>query len=287
MDPHFAAPARRPFPAPAASLMKSTILLAATLTLAPLCAAAQSPFRADACPLREGALGYPVWVRAADGAPLDSAYAHALADATARRWEPPSRRRGDVRGLSRLRTRLQPPEPRWPDDWAPRDSHVARVEVTLRRTGRPGAVTVVQPSGDRAFDRSLEGIFRDGAPGAPDLPNLSAADSVRVVVGFGAAPEPGAATVRFAVQQEPVRVLSLEVLRPPQSGSSVSPPSATAKYDVDVAGRVIPGSIELLDSPDRPFGEAVRAGLQRARFTPARSDCRAVAITVTQQFGGR
>jgi hypothetical protein len=151
------------------------LLLAAALAFASAPAAGQgSPFRVDRCPVAADARGYPVWVKAADGTTLDSAYAHALADAAARRWEPPSPRRGSIPGLSRLRSRILPPEPRWPEDWAPGARHAARAEATLRRTGRPDALRVVQPSGDRAFDRSLEPIFRDGAPASPGLPALPA-----------------------------------------------------------------------------------------------------------------
>jgi hypothetical protein len=83
----------------------------------------ESPFVARACPVPAGAQGYPVWAKAADGTALDSAFARALADAVARRWEPPSPRRRTFPGLNRLRDRLQPPEPRWPDDWRPQARH--------------------------------------------------------------------------------------------------------------------------------------------------------------------
>lgn len=267
------------------------LLLTAALAFAALPAVGQgSPFRVDRCPVGAGVEGYPVWVRAADGSPLDSAYAHALADAAARRWEPPSRRRGSIPGLGRLRTRILPPQPRWPDDWAPEARHVARGEVTLRRTGRPAAMAVVQPSGDRAFDRSLEDIFRDGAPGGPQVPALppgTAGDSLRVIVGFGGTPDPGAAVVRFAVHQEPVRVVpgTLQVRRPSQFGPVV--PSATVKYDVDADGRLVPGSVEVLASTDRAFSENVRGALEGARFTAARSNCRPVSLSVVQTFDGR
>ncbi|HYW11023.1 MAG TPA: hypothetical protein VE871_03675, partial [Longimicrobium sp.] len=78
--------------------------------------AQESPFQVRACPVPQGMQGYPVWVSGADGATVDSAYARTLADAAARRWEPPSPRRRTIPGLNRLRDRIQPPEPRWPDD---------------------------------------------------------------------------------------------------------------------------------------------------------------------------
>ena len=262
----------------------------AALLAAASAEAQESPFQARSCPLPAGTLGYPVSVGAADGTALDSAYARTLADAVARRWEPPSPRRRSFPGLNRLRDRVQPPEPRWPDDWRPQARHVARVEVTLRRGGRPGEARVTAPSGDRAFDRSVADAFGEGAPGAPALPALPAGvDSVRVAVGFGAAPDPGAAQVRFAVQQTPVVVVqgTLQVARPQAAGTSITPPTATVKYDVDASGRIVPTSIDVLASSDRAMEEGIRGGLLRASFVPAQSNCRAVPLSVVQQFGGR
>jgi hypothetical protein len=269
----------------------SAAALAAMLAVAPA-EAQESPFQARSCPAPAGVQGYPVSVGAADGTALDSAYARALADAVARRWEPPSPRRRSFPGLNRLRDRVQPPEPRWPDDWRPQAQHVARVEVTLRRGGRPGEARVTAPSGDRAFDRSVADAFGEGAPGAPALPALPAGmDSLRVAVGFGAAPDAGAgaAQVRFAVQQTPVVVVqgTLQVARPQTASTSIAPPSATVKYDVDASGRIDPTSIDVLASTDRAMEQGVRAGLLRARFVPAQSNCRAVPLSVVQQFGDR
>lgn len=279
-----------PATSPRMSILRTLLVVAATTQLCAAVAGAQdSPFQTRACPVPGGMQGYPVWVGAADGAGPDSAWTRSVADAAARRWEPPSRRRGGFPGLNRLRSRVQPPEPRWPDDWAPSATHVARVEVTLRRDGRPDAV-VTAPSGDRAFDRSVAALWRDGAPGSPDLPPLPAGvDSVRLVVGFGTAPREGAQVVRFAVQQRPLEVVpgTLNVTRPAGSQMSGPPPAVTVKYDVDVSGRIVPGSIEVLDGRDRAMAAAVEAGLLRARFAPAQSNCRPVALSVVQIFGGR
>lgn len=272
-------------------ILGTVTALTLAAALAPAAAAAQdSPFQTRACPVPAGVQGYPVWARAADGAALDSAWTRAVADAVARRWEPPSPRRGGFGGLNRARNRIQPPEPRWPDDWAPSARHLARVEVTLRRGGRAGEATVAVPSGDRDFDRTLPQPFRDAGRGSPPLPQLPAGlDSVRLVVGFGMAPEPGAGTVRFAAQQTPLTVVpgTLNVNRP--AGSQRPGPLAqiTVKYDVDANGRIMPGSIDVLDGSDRAMADAVEAGLLRARFSAAQSNCRPVALSVAQQFGGR
>lgn len=267
------------------SLLRRSLPLAVLAMIAAVApVAAQGPWVARGCPAPEGMEGYPVWAREAHAAALDSAFLWQLADAVARRWEPPSPRRRGIRGMDRLRDRLQPPGPRWPDDFTPDPQHVARLEITLRRRGRHGEPHVFAVSGDPSFDRSLPEIFRGGAPGGPDLPALPAGlDSVRVVIGFGATVEEGAQAVRFAVQQAPVRVVpgTLNVARP-RGGAGAS---ATAKYDVDSHGSVIPGSIDFLESTDREMESAVRAGLQRARFTPAQSNCRAIPLSVVQVFG--
>ncbi|HEX6370264.1 MAG TPA: hypothetical protein VF006_15195 [Longimicrobium sp.] len=266
--------------------------LALTAALAAMPAAAQdSPFQTRACPVPAATRGYPVWAKAADGTALDSAWTRSVADAAARRWQPPSRRRATFAALDRLRGRIQPPEPRWPDDWAPGARHVARVEVTLRRGAPAGEASVTEPSGDRAFDRTLPELFRDGAPASPDLPALPAGlDSVRLVVGFGTEPEEGAGAVRFAAQQTPLTVVpgTLTVARPASPPAAAGPPlPVTVKYDVDEGGRIIASSIEVLEGSDRSMTGSVQAGLLRARFTPARSNCRPVSLSVVQQFGGR
>lgn len=266
------------------------LLPIALLLAAPLAGQRGSPFSTDRCPLPDDARGYPVSAAGAD-APLPAAFAMALADAAARRWEPPSRGRNQHAGLGRLRTRLQPPEPRFPDDWAPAERHVARLEATLLPEGRVGRVEVVEPSGDAAFDRSLAGALRGGAPAAPGLPELpDGLDSLRVVLLFGAEPPEGAAAVRFAAQQSPVRVVpgTLVLTRTRVQGAPRGPdPAATVKYDVDATGGVVPGSVEVLQASDTGFAPAVRDALQRARFTPAQSNCRTIPLSVVQRFGGR
>jgi TonB family protein len=277
-------------PAPTGDFVIRRLLPLALLVAAPLAGQRGSPSSTDRCPLPAEARGYPVSAAGAD-APLPAGFATALADAAARRWEPPSRGRNRHAGLGGLRSRLQPPEPRFPDDWAPAERHVARLEATLLPGGRVGRAEVAQPSGDAAFDRSLAGALRGGAPAAPSLPELpEGLDSLRVVLVFGAEPPEGAAAVRFAAQQSPVRVVpgTLVLTRTRVQGAPRGPdPVATVKYDVDATGGIVPGSIEVLQSTDTGFATGVREALQRARFTPAQSNCRAVPLSVVQRFGGR
>lgn len=250
-------------------------------------AAQDAPYVTSSCPVPDAVPGYPVWVAAAEGtAPLDSAFARAVADAAARRWLPPSRGRGRHQGMEMLGRRILTPEPRWPDDWEPGARHVARVEATLRADGRVDA-RVAAPSGDRGFDRTLPDVFERPAPASPAVPALPPGlDSARVVIGFGGAPPAGAQAVRFAAQQDPVRIVpgTLTVNNPPEA-SRMGQPSATVAYDVDENGRIDPASIRFLASSNRDLEHAIRTGLVRARFTAARSNCRPVAQTVVQRFG--
>jgi hypothetical protein len=249
-----------------------------------------SAFHTAVCPVPAAVRGYPVAVRSAGADAPDPAFAAALAEAAARRWEVPSRRRASFPGLAQVRGRIVPPEPRWADDWFPGAEHVARLAVTLYRDAREPAVQVLRPSGDRTFDRSLASIFGRSPYDhpLPPLPAALAADSLRVLVSLGEEPADSAAgMMRFAAQQSPVRVTpgSLRVTRPrPSPGAaSAAQPSAIVKYDVDAEGRI--AAIQVLRSSTPGFAEAVADGLRAARFIPAQSNCRPIAQSVVQSFG--
>ena len=253
--------------------------------------ARSSPFSTETCPIPAGVMGYPVSVRAADGSMLGAEFGRARAEAVARRGSPPSRGRGEHAGLSGLRRRVQPPEPRWPQDWLPSARDTARVAVTLFRAAPPGPVQMLSASGNRAFDRSVAAHFRDPAPASPEIPPLpGGVDSLRVEINFGVEPAPDAAgVVRFASQQEPARLVrgSLRVTPGLRPGASGAQSEITIKYDVDVSGRISAGSIEILSGADRGFANALAEALAAAAGTPAVSNCRAITSTVVQKFRGR
>lgn len=251
-------------------------------------ASAGAGFHTDACPVPADVRGYPVGVRGGTGA-LEPAYAMALAEAAARRWEVPSRRRASFSGLAQVRNRIVPPEPRWADDWFPGAEHVARLAVTLYRDGREPAVRVERPSGDRLFDRSLTTLF-GRSPYDHPLPPFPAglsADSVGVVVTLGEEPGDSARVVRFAAQQTTARIVpgSFRLTRRrPAQGSAAARTSATVKYDVDARGQM--SAVQVLRASVADFGEAVAEALQGASFTPSQSNCRPIAQSVVQEFGG-
>jgi hypothetical protein len=270
------------------TLLRTTLAalaLALALTAADDALAQEIVYHTEACPVPENARGYPVSVHGVGGD-----YAQALAEAAARRWEVPSRRRGTFQGLGRVRNRIVPPEPRWADDWFPRGQHVARLAVTLFRDGRAPAVTVEKSSGDRLFDRSLETIFGESPYDhpIPPYPASLAADSLRVTVTLGEEPADSAATVRFAEQQTAVRPVrsSLRVV-PTRSMSGLAANArviATVKYDVGVTGRA--SNVQVLRALPLPFGEAVADAILNASFTPAQSNCRPISQSVVQEFEG-
>jgi hypothetical protein len=269
----------------------AALALASTTPLAAQQEAAGA-FHTASCPIPASVRGYPVTVRAAGGAPLDSAFAHALADSVARRWQVPAPGRVRYPGADQAERRLEPPMPIWADDWRPGPAHLARFEVTLFRAGPPEA-RLLEASPDRVFSESLATIFDEerARRRLPPIP-AGAGDSVRVRVGLGEAPRPGDGVVWFAAQQSPARVVpgSLEVrqTRSPWGGNAAGAPGAlgaVVRYDIGETGRVDPGSIQILRSSDAAFGRAVRAALQQARFTPARANCLAIPRSVVQTFG--
>lgn len=264
---------------------------ASIAVLAVLIGVLSRPAEAQRCPLPDGTLGYPLSAVARDSAPLDAVYLKAFATAAAYRWRVPSKRRSTYIGWERVRSRLRTPEPLWAADWKPEARHRARLTLVLHRGGR---VTVAGPpvgSGDRTFDESLASIVDAPMPAAPDFPTLPAAlaaDSVLVDLVFGEEPSGAGATIRFAAQQRPVRLVpgTLNVVAPRDVGTpNARNRRATVKYDVTVEGTVDPGSIEIIESSDPEIGRAIEQALRGARFTPAQSNCRAVAQSVVQTFG--
>lgn len=246
--------------------------------------------QAQRCPLPDGTLGYPLSAAATELGQLDSTFLRELASAAAYRWRVPSRRRTTYLGWDRVRRRLRTPEPRWADDWEPEAKHRARMTLVLHRGGRVAVAGPLAGSGDRTFDESLASIVDAPMPGAPPFPTLptSVSDSVLVDLVFGDVPSGTAATIRFAAQQRPVRLVpgTLNVVAPRDAGTpNARNRRATVKYDVFIEGTVDPGSIEILESSDAEIGRAIEQALRSARFTPAQSNCRAVAQSVVQTFG--
>jgi hypothetical protein len=72
-----------------------------------------------------------------------------------------------------------------------------------------------------------------------------------------------------------------------RGGRTPPRPAATVKYDVDEQGAFDPRSIQVLQSSDAGFSRAVQDGLLRARFVPARANCRPITRSVVQVFGDR
>jgi len=232
--------------------------------------------------------GYPV-VATALAESADSEWLTAVASAAAYRWRVPSRRRNAYEGWERVQHRILPPEPRWADDWDPRESGRAVVRLTIRRDGRQHRAEVVQGSGNRAFDRSLETIASHPMPGSPALPGLppgETGDSVVVTLTFGDTPDiDPRGIVRFAAVQTRIELetRSLAVQRPP--GYSGNFPRMTVKYDVTTEGRVDPVSIEFVRTRGAEFEHQIRDALMKARFRPPTSNCRPIAQSVVQTIG--
>lgn len=244
----------------------------------------ESPYVTRSCPLPDSARGYPLTAIALGDAPLDTAWLTEWARAAAYRWKVPSRRRDEHTGYARVTSRVLPDQPRWADDWKPKARHRAEVYLMLGPKGVIGEPDMRSVSGDPLFDESLETILTDPMPSSPRLPAapFNGPDTVRILLRFGIEPQAGErfGMVRFARQQRPVRVVPgwLTVRGLPTD-------RAVVKYDVGHDGRVVPMSVQVLESPSAGFANALQNGLYDARFTPAQADCRTITLTVVQIFG--
>lgn len=95
-----------------------------------------------------------------------------------------------------------------------------------------------------------------------------ARDQLGVLAGTSGEPASGAITSERSVDV-PIRELESPTPRYPAALRARGVSGVVlAEFVVDSTGRVDPASVRVLDSPDPLFGEAVRASLRGARFTP-------------------
>jgi len=247
-----------------------------------------SPFVAEACPANPD-LGYPVSVEAV-GQRMELQYLNEVADAFARRWLVPSRRRRNYVGAESVKTRLATPEPMWAADWRPGAHHTAEVHAAL--DPQTGALSVVSMSGsgDSLFDDSLQDVFSD-EPGwtvPVPLPSGGKTGLLSLVVRFGNTPPPGAGLSRFAVHQRPLRgIPGTARIEHPRGAVNGRAGKVTVTYDVAADGSLVPSTLKVIRSDGDAFSRGVLQGMRTARFRPAESNCRAVAQTAIQviEFG--
>lgn len=271
-------------------LQRVTLLLLAITTGcarrpagAPSPADPEKPYVFNRCPLPAGALGYPI-TAVALGEPVDSSWLADVARAVAYRWRVPTRMPAQHAGFASLTARVLPDAPRWAEDWRPSARHRAEVVVAIGPTGVVGEPEARTTSGDALFDESLLTFFADPVPASPRLPRPPGGvdDTVRVLLRFGGEPQPGerAGVVRFARQQREARTMpsSLLVRLTPQH-------RAVVKYDIGTDGRVVPGSLLMVQSTGENFAREVEQALYRRRFPPAQGDCAPIRVTVVQLFG--
>lgn len=245
---------------------------------------ADKPYVFTRCPLPDGSVGYPLTAIALGDAPLDSAWLGEWVRAVAYRWQVPTRMPRQHLGFASLTSRILPETPLWAEDWRPAARHRAELVVTVGPSGVVGEPEVRTPSGDALFDESLASFAIDPVPAAPRLPRPpeGAPDTVRVLLRFGGEPQPGerAVVVRFARQQRSARIM------PPALLVRITPNErAVVKYDVGTDGRVVPASLQVLQTSGEYFSRAVESALYATRFPPAQADCSPIRVTIVQLFG--
>ena len=255
-----------------------------------VCLLSLAQLEAQSCPNIDPATGYPLAVTLPEGTPADSAWLQSAAHAAAYRWRVPSRQRNAYVGWGRVQRRLLPPEPRWADDWSPEPTHRAVLRVVMFRDGRKPRSEIIKPSGDKAFDQSLGSIADEPMPASPPLPAFPAgitADSMMLRVTLGELPDAAVrGLIRFAAVQTRIRLSPGSLRVQFNSLASDRIPKITVKYDVQADGSVDPRSIQFLQSGPDAMERAIREGLFGARFTAPTSNCRSIAQTVVQTFGG-
>ena len=161
------------------------------------------------------------------------------------------------------------------------------VAATLSRDGVAHNVRLVRRSGFRDFDeRALSAVDTALADNDRPLPDVYAADSLRLLVRFGA-PDMDNALVQTW----------LSVVRPPKPKRGNPEPDYPAEKRagqrvsaivlIDSLGNVDPDSIQIALSTDDDFARAVLEVLPRWRFTPSMiRGCR-VARLLRLDFGDK
>lgn len=134
------------------------------------------------------------------------------------------------------------------------------------------------------YDSALAGYRRLTAQGvelAPFLKRL--ADSVRLLRRNDAAADPmGVPVVGTAVEVRPALLSHPEIRYPPEMQSLRVGGTVTVEAAVDTAGRVVPGSLKVLHSPNPGLDAEAMRVVAGSRYKAARRGGRAVATVIRQ-----
>lgn len=134
------------------------------------------------------------------------------------------------------------------------------------------------------YDSALAGYRRLTAQGvelAPFLKRL--ADSVRLLHRNDAAADPmGVPVVGTAVEVQPALLSHPEIRYPPEMQSLRVGGTVTVEAAVDTAGRVVPGSLKVLRSPNPGLDAEAMRVVAGSRYKAARRGGRAVATVIRQ-----
>jgi TonB family protein len=134
------------------------------------------------------------------------------------------------------------------------------------------------------YDSALAGYRRLTAQGvelAPFLKRL--ADSVRLVSRNAAAADPlGAPMAGSAVDVQPALLSHPEIHYPPEMQTLRVGGTVTVEATVDTAGRVVPGSLKVVQSPNPGLDAEAMRVVAGSRYNAARRAGRAVTTVIRQ-----
>lgn len=270
------------------------------LTLVTLTSACSHPqpshYVAASCPLPDAAVGYPVSVTSRDTT-MQPAVLSAVARSVALSWDSKQGPNDQVvpDDLLRLSAALSRDRPYSRRGWSPQQGDTAEVHLIYRRGTATPSISLGAAQSSRFAQRALKAVSaaRDEAvarrPSRDTLPLALAtntADSVLIIVRFGAEPRAGESVARFAVQEREVRPIraTQHMAYNPADFFGPTEGDVMLAFVVRTDSIADPQTVRVLRSTSLPLRTLTLKELGHFRYVPAMLDCEPVAQLVEQPF---
>jgi TonB family protein len=152
--------------------------------------------------------------------------------------------------------------------------------LALKAKGRDSLASAAFDSGTAGY----QALVARGVDLAPFLKRL--ADSVRLARRRGGAPAPApsglGAPSATGVDEQPALVTHPAIRYAPEMQALRIGGTLIVEATLDTTGRVIPGSVRIVQSPNPVFNEEARRVVLAATYRPARQGGRAVRTVIRQ-----